>query len=105
MMDLKSRIRKGNMKGKHQDTKALSDVLAEMQRQDAKWGADRNQDPFIWGAILGEEVGEFHQAVLHDRFGGKAAGTSREEAVQIAAVGSSATWVKIFMPVDSLPSA
>lgn len=38
MMDLKSRIRKGNMKGKHQDTKALSDVLAEMQRQDAKWG-------------------------------------------------------------------
>lgn len=38
------------------------------------------------GAILGEEVGEFHQAVLHDRFGGKAAGTSREEAVQIAAV-------------------
>ncbi len=25
------------MKGKHQDTKALSDVLAEMQRQDAKW--------------------------------------------------------------------
>jgi hypothetical protein len=31
-------------------------------------------------------VGEFHQAVLHDRFGGKAAGTSREEAVQIAAV-------------------
>ncbi|WP_349463988.1 MazG-like family protein, partial [Escherichia coli] len=82
----KSRIRKGNMKGKHQDTKALSDVLAEMQRQDAKWGADRNQDPFIWGAILGEEVEEFHQAVLHDRFGGKAAGTSREEAVQIAAV-------------------
>ena len=36
------------MKGKHQDTKALSDVLAEMQRQDTKWGADRNQDPFIW---------------------------------------------------------
>lgn len=47
------------MKGKHQDTKALSDVLAEMQRQDAKWGADRNQDPFIWGAILGEEVENF----------------------------------------------
>ena len=38
MMGLKWRIRKGNMKGKHQDTKALSDVLAEMQRQDAKWG-------------------------------------------------------------------
>jgi NTP pyrophosphatase (non-canonical NTP hydrolase) len=45
-------------------------------------GADRNQDPFIWGAILGEEVGEFHQAVLHDRFGGKAAGT-REEACKL----------------------
>jgi len=74
------------MKDKHQETEALKDVLAEMQRQDDKWGADRNLDPFIWGAILVEEVGEFHQAVLHDRFGGKAAGTSREEAVQIAAV-------------------
>ncbi len=74
------------MKNKHQDTKALNDVLAEMQRQDLKWGADRNLDPFVWGAILGEEVGEYHQAVLHDHYGGKAAGTSREEVVQIAAV-------------------
>lgn len=46
-------------------------------------GADRNQDPFIWGAILGEEVGEFHQAVLHDRFGGKAAGTSRRKRCKL----------------------
>ncbi|MCW0135019.1 MazG-like family protein [Escherichia coli] len=60
--------------------------LREFSLQDFRGGSDRNQDPFIWGAILGEEVGEFHQAVLHDRFGGKAAGTSREEAVQIAAV-------------------
>ncbi|MGH4365448.1 hypothetical protein ACR92U_07470 [Klebsiella pneumoniae] len=37
------------MKYKHQETEALKDVLAEMQRQDAKWGADRNLDPFIWG--------------------------------------------------------
>lgn len=75
-----------SMKDKHHKTDALNDVLAEMQRQDFKWGADRNLDPFIWGAILGEEVGEFHQALLHDHYGGKAAGTSREEAVQIAAV-------------------
>ncbi|CAI2791389.1 Uncharacterised protein [Serratia grimesii] len=74
------------MKDKHQRTEALNDVLAEMQRQDVKWGADRSLNPFVWGAILGEEVGEFHQAVLHDHYGGKAAGTSREEAVQIAAV-------------------
>lgn len=75
-----------SMKDKHQRTEALNDVLAEMQRQDVKWGADRSLNPFVWGAILGEEVGEFHQAVLHDHYGGKAAGTSREEAVQIAAV-------------------
>ncbi|MFP1592488.1 hypothetical protein ACLB1M_28850 [Escherichia coli] len=74
------------MKGKHQDTKALSDVLAEMQRQDAKWGADRDQDPFIWGAILEKRWENFIRLSSMIVFGGKAAGTSREEAVQIAAV-------------------
>lgn len=71
---------------KHSNTNALADVIAEMQRQDNKWGADRNLDPFLWASILGEEVGEFNQAILHDHYGGKFAGTAREEIVQIAAV-------------------
>lgn len=71
---------------KHAKTEALKDVIAEMDKQDAKWGADRNQHPFLWQVILGEEYGEVCQAMLHDEFGGHAAGTAREELVQVAAV-------------------
>ncbi|SOK58393.1 hypothetical protein [Yersinia phage fHe-Yen9-04] len=70
----------------HTTTKALTDVLAEMNSQDEKWGADRNQHPFLWHVILSEEVGEVAQAILHDEFGGDHAGTAREELVQVAAV-------------------
>ncbi|CAB5533221.1 MazG-like family protein [Providencia hangzhouensis] len=74
------------MKDKHLGTNAIKDVIAEMNSQDIKWGADRDLSPFIWASILGEEVGEFNQAILHDYYGGKFAGTSRDELVQIAAV-------------------
>lgn len=74
------------MNDKHLSTNALTDVVAEMDRQDIKWGADRNLSPFMWASILGEEVGEFNQAILHDYYGGKFAGTGRDELVQIAAV-------------------
>lgn len=70
----------------HAKTKALTDVLAEMNSQDEKWGADRNLHPFLWQVILGEEFGEVCQAILHDEFGGDHAGTAREELVQVAAV-------------------
>ncbi|PQQ36258.1 hypothetical protein C6H68_20435 [Photorhabdus luminescens] len=65
---------------------AMNSVLSEMTRQDELWGADREHSPFIWASILGEEVDEFNQAVLHDQFGGSHSGTARDEAVQIAAV-------------------
>ena len=71
---------------KHLSTKAIRSVIAEMNRQDKKWGADRNQHPFVWQTILSEEVGEFSQAILHDEFGGHKSGTAREEMVQVAAV-------------------
>ncbi|MCM2185803.1 MazG-like family protein [Klebsiella pneumoniae] len=71
---------------KHFSTKAIGSVIAEMNRQDKKWGADRNQHPFAWQTILSEEVGEFSQAILHDEFGGHKSGTAREEMVQVAAV-------------------
>lgn len=71
---------------KHLSTKAIASVIAEMNQQDVKWGADRVQHPFVWQTILSEEVGEFSQAILHDEFGGHKSGTAREEMVQIAAV-------------------
>jgi len=64
---------------------ALADVLAERDRQDAKWG-EQNHDPFTYLAILSEEVGEFAQAALHLRFGGEAQNKFRHEAVHMAAV-------------------
>jgi NTP pyrophosphatase (non-canonical NTP hydrolase) len=68
----------------HRDN-ALNDILAERKRQNLKWG-EQNHDDATWALIVGEEFGEVQQAILHDRFGGKAAGTTRAELVQLAAV-------------------
>lgn len=70
---------------------ALAEVAAECDRQDAKWGEQNHLDP-TWAAILGEEFGEACQALLHDEFGGRAAGTLRAELIQIAAVA--VQWVE-----------
>lgn len=64
---------------------AIQDIITERTRQDAKWG-EQNHDPITWSAILTEECGEFAQCALHHRFGGPAASTIRNEAVQVAAV-------------------
>ncbi len=66
-------------------TRATTDVLAEREKQDRKWG-EQNHDPFTYLTVLVEEVGEFAQAALHLRFGGHAADGFRKEAVQTAAV-------------------
>jgi NTP pyrophosphatase (non-canonical NTP hydrolase) len=61
------------------------DIVKERRNQDKKWG-EQNHDDYTWHAILTEEIGEVSQAILHDRFGGAAAGTVRAELVQVAAV-------------------
>jgi NTP pyrophosphatase (non-canonical NTP hydrolase) len=63
----------------------LDDVLAERDRQEAKWG-EQNHDPFTYLTILMEELGELAEAALHARFGGPAADGLRNEAIQTAAV-------------------
>lgn len=65
---------------------ALRDIIDERERQDEKWGADRNLEPGIWLGVLGEEYGEACQAALHAIFGGPKAAGLREELVQVAAV-------------------
>ena len=70
----------------HRASKAVADMLSEMDRQDAKWGANRRHTPFVWNAILQEEAGEFAQACLHFHFGGPHAVDLRKELIQIAAV-------------------
>lgn len=63
----------------------LQGVLAERERQIKKFGVQVH-NPEMWLAILMEEVGELAQAILHDRFGGKAKGTATAELVQVCAV-------------------
>lgn len=64
---------------------ALADVLAERERQEAKWG-EQNHDPIVYSAILTEEVGELAQAAIQARYEGGDEARIREEAVQVAAV-------------------
>ncbi|MDE9492009.1 hypothetical protein KKJ07_19645, partial [Xenorhabdus bovienii] len=71
---------------KHMRTRGVFDVIKEMNRQDEKWGADRNHHSFIWNAMLNEEVGEFAQAILDEEFSGEHTETARAKLVQIAAV-------------------
>lgn len=56
-------------------------ILEERLRQDEKWGADRDQDNFIWQVILAEEVGESAESVLKDD-----TANLQKELVQCAAV-------------------
>lgn len=44
--------------------KAMQLILAERQRQDAKWGVQRHE-PVTWMLIAIEEIGEVSQALLH----------------------------------------
>lgn len=67
---------------------AMQKVAGERQKQDEKWGEQNHQDQW-WLAILTEEVGEVSQAILHDQFGGHAAGHVEEELIQVAAVAIS----------------
>lgn len=64
----------------------ILDVLAERERQDAKFGSQRHQNLELWHTILSEEVGELAEAILHRRFGGEAADGLEAEAIQVAAV-------------------
>lgn len=71
--------------------KAVSDVLAERDRQDAKWGPDRTHSPMEWVVISGEEQGEACEAALHTKWPDDAGAAEwvrrfRTEMVQLAAV-------------------
>ena len=70
----------------HLASAALQSVMQEMNAQDQKWGADRDQQLRVWHLILSEEVGEFAQAILHYEFDGEKKYGLRKEAVQVAAV-------------------
>ena len=73
---------------------AVGWIRKERQRQQAKWGKQLHSN-FIWLAILTEEVGELAQAILHDKFGGRAKGTAKTELLHVAAVA--VQWLEAYV--------
>ena len=65
-------------------SRQVADVLAERERQDAKWG-EQNHPIETWMLILMEEVGEMSKAALENRPEDEV----RSELVQVAAVALS----------------
>lgn len=60
----------------------FNEIWQERKRQNEKWG-EQNHHPFIWLSILGEEVGECHEACLEVEFGGKPEQRPLEEWKQL----------------------
>lgn len=70
-------------------TEIVNAIIAERKKQDKKWG-EQNHHPYVWMAILAEEVGETNQALLEHDFGGKPEANYKEELIQVAAVAIAA---------------
>jgi NTP pyrophosphatase (non-canonical NTP hydrolase) len=64
----------------------MLDIINERKSQDEKWGSQRDLDPLLWNAILGEEVGEVSKAILENDEG------LYDELIQVAAVA--AAWAE-----------
>jgi len=60
----------------------IIEIINERILQDKKWGK-QNHCPFVWLAILGEEVGEANKAILQYN-------DYRNEMIQVAAVAIAA---------------
>lgn len=66
-------------------------IAQEMDRQDEKWGPDRNQHPAVWLTVLSEEVGEVAKEICDSEFDIKKLTPNYEkELIQVAAVAISA---------------
>lgn len=59
----------------------IANVIAEMDRQNAKWGDQSHHPTLLWNAILGEEAGEVAKASLEENLD-----ELETELIQVAAV-------------------
>jgi len=78
--------------------RALTLLLAEMDKQDQKWGPMRKQHPYKWNSILMEEIGEAAEATLLEDFGAVVdpKHTWEHEMTQVAAVAVQAVMGRLF---------
>lgn len=71
--------------------KIAQDVIAEIKRQDNKWGMDRDNHPLVWLSILQEEFGELAKEINDADFRVyNLSENYRAELIQIVAVGMQA---------------
>jgi NTP pyrophosphatase (non-canonical NTP hydrolase) len=68
----------------------LTEVLHERQRQDDKFGSDRNYTEHVWLSVLTEETGEVAHAINENQLHGTTLENYRHELVQVAAVAVAA---------------
>lgn len=69
----------------------LEDIRKERERQDLKFGADRDQHPAVWLTVLTEEVGEVAQEICDSNFNvDNLKDNYRVELIQVAAVAVAA---------------
>lgn len=67
--------------------KIFEDVNSEIERQDGKFGKDRESHPLVWLSILSEEVGEIAKEINDADFTEeKLSDNYRKELIQVAAV-------------------
>lgn len=67
--------------------KIVEDVFTEIDRQDTKFGKDRESHPLVWLSVLTEEVGEIAQEINDADFTeANLNGNYRKELIQVAAV-------------------
>ena len=89
----------------------LDDVKAERRRQDEKWGVQNHAGP-VWALIMGEEIGEYNEALLEilfndeqpegmtfDEFKIAQVAHLRDEIIQACAVG--VAWVEAILVAAS----
>jgi len=63
----------------------FEEIKIERENQDLKFGV-QNHHPYVWLAILGEEVGEVNKAVLNHNFDKASLENYRKELIQVASV-------------------
>lgn len=62
----------------------------ERLRQNNKFGVNRNLNPFLWLAIIGEELGEVNKAALEWNYDGKSLEDYKKELIEVIAVALAA---------------
>lgn len=71
--------------------KIVQDIISEIERQDNKWGMDRDNHPLVWLSILQEEVGELAKEINDADFQIENLSENyRTELIQIISVGMQA---------------